>query len=247
MGIPTDEEYLQELREEVVKFLNEIDEAIERAGEENIERHQFGLVRNVLIDLEDQLDRQEFIHKLGPGTRTFRAPYDEEDAYGNTNRRRKMIYINQTIFRAWGEATSSYIAGNYYAATITISAALEAVLKHEIEKEEVDHNPWKITLDEAVSKARHGDIVPHNGEVSEAADRIVNIRNNIIHFNFERGLVESPISPPTTQEQEENDVFLSMDAFSDQYQCLVASIAIVDCYTVAEYIHEQGSGSSARS
>lgn len=240
MGLPTDKEYLQKLREDVVEFLDEIDEAIERADEESIDRSQFGLVRNVLIDHESRLDRQEFIDKLE--AETVMAPYDEEDSYGDTDRRRKMIYLNRIIFRAWDEATSSYIAGNYYAAAITICAALEGVLKHQIEKEEVDHDPRKTTLSEAVSKARHGGIIPHGGEVSEAADRVVNIRNNLVHFNVERGLAESHISSRQSGGDDENEVFLSMRLFSDQYQLHVATVAIRDCYTVAEYVYEQGSG-----
>jgi hypothetical protein len=181
-GLPSDQEWLEDLEEHLKDFLDQVERAKQRADEDPINRHQFGRVKRVLESHDEQLDRQEFIHSVGNAARTEIPPFDKEDRVGNSDRRRKMMHLQNTVFQMWDNATAAYIDGQFYGAAVTMTSAFEGYLKHEIEKRDLDDNPRNLSLKDAISTAR-GEIIPHAGaEASDAADRILKIRNNRVRI-----------------------------------------------------------------
>ena len=234
----SNKEYLEQVKQLLADFEEEVNDALERADEENIDRHQFGLVRSVLDDLDERRERQEFIHsfELG-GARTFSPPYEEDVAIGDTPRKRRMMELRRSIAKAWNEATSTYIAGQYYATAVTISVVVEGALKHELEREHVDFDDWNTSLSDTVSKARGHGILPHDGEVSDAANRIKKLRNDLAHFNIERGNSASEFSSRDDLDQRiPTDELDSLNGERIEMWREAAESAIKDAYLIADYL-----------
>lgn len=239
----TQRELLEDFRDDLEDLQEEVEEEIQRLDDGGQLEQDFTLIRSLLGKLDDRRERMEFIRSLDPGTRTFIPPTNDDELQhwekGSDSREERMGEIRRSLFRVWDEATSSYIHGRFYASVVTMAAALEGVLKHELERNDIEYSDWSANLDTCVSRARSGGILPHSGEVSEAADRVVKIRNGAAHFNPERNLDQGEFSRRVDMDRRRpSDEVDHPGAEVIEMWGDAAQTMIEDAYQIINYIYE---------
>lgn len=109
-----------------------------------------------------------------------------------TEKEMKLMALEDSIFMLWSEAAMCYVNGEFRACIVLFATLVEAALKFELERKGIDY-PERFTLGECVGRCRQHRILPENVDdaVTEAALKVNDYRNDVVHANIERRRPES--------------------------------------------------------
>lgn len=136
--------------------------------------------------LREYAERLEEVGGPGVGG-TEPRHYPHSVVTAETQDELKLIALQQSVCRHWSEATWCYVYGQFRACITLMAALLEATLKLEFEERGIEYDHKRASLGKCIEKA-DGFLPP---EVAEAAYRVSNARNDVVHANIERQRPES--------------------------------------------------------
>ena len=188
---------LAELRAMLDDLRQAVDEEYERveAGEKPGLSMRSKLLRYYVADIDARAKRLDKLGGIGTaGTQLFIPTPENAESWelGSNSRKERMGNLRRSLPTIWEDAAFSYLDGRYSAAVFGFAASLEAILKHELERHEVKYSD-SAPLGRCIERAM-GDVLPEESEVVNKAWEVKNIRNDVIHFNIERGIPESELA-----------------------------------------------------
>lgn len=158
---------------------------------------------DILEDLKNRLrwmdeyhleERAERLKEIGgPGVGGLELRYSPHFiTRASTEKEMKLVALQDSIFRLWSEATMCYVNGQFRACIVLLATLLEAALKYELQRRDVDF-PERLTLGPCIEKCRKHRILPvdEKNPVIDALLKVNGCRNDVVHANIERGRPES--------------------------------------------------------
>ena len=127
-----------------------------------------GLVRHLLADMHDDLQgkvtRFRYLFDLGVDLGTYRT----------------MLFGGHVTYKAWIEARSSFVHGNYVATVLLCQSLVENLLAAFLHGGLLDELPSRIQFDETLRRCRAMELLTDQ-EVDDLKT-LVAIRNPLTHF-----------------------------------------------------------------
>lgn len=141
--------------------------------------------------LEERAERLREVGGPGVGGLEPRY-YPHFITQAGTEKEMKLLALEDSISKLWNEATMCYVDGQFRACIVLCAALLEAALKFEFERRGINY-PERYTLGQCIKKSRKEPyILPgnKNDPITEAAIKVNDYRNDVIHANIERSRPE---------------------------------------------------------
>lgn len=144
--------------------------------------------------LEERVERLNEIG--GPGVGGLELRYSPHFiTRAGTQKERKLLALQDSIFKTWTEAAMCYVYGQFKACIVLSATVLEAALKYELERRDIEY-PERLPLGSCINKCRKHEILPENenDSVNEALLKVNDYRNDVVHANIERRRPQSLLS-----------------------------------------------------
>jgi hypothetical protein len=158
---------------------------------------------NSLEDLKDRLkwmdeyhleERAERLKEIGgPGVGGLEPRYSPHFiTQADTEKEKELMALQDSISKLWNEAAMCYVNGQFRACIVLFATLLEAALKYELERRNIDF-PERFTLGQCIERCGKHHILPKDEKdrVTAAAIKVNNYRNDVVHANIERYRPES--------------------------------------------------------
>lgn len=171
---------------------------------------------NSLEDLKDRIKWMDKYHleeraaRLqeigGPGVGGLEPRYSPHlITQADTEKGKGLMALQDSISKLWNEAAMCYVNGQFRACIVLFATLLEAALKYELERGNIDF-PERFTLRQCIDKCKKHHILPRDekGDVTAAAIKVNNERNDVVHANIERHRPESLLGEKGPEHQVES-------------------------------------------
>lgn len=153
-------------------------------------------LKKILLEMDEYHleERAERLKEIGgPGVGGLEPQYSPHFiTRAETEKEMKLMALQDSISKLWSEAAMCYVNGQFRACIVLFATLLEAALKHELERRNIDF-PERFTLGPCIERCRQRHILPENesDRVTAAAIKVNNYRNDVVHANIERQRPES--------------------------------------------------------
>jgi len=141
--------------------------------------------------LEERAERLKEIG--GPGVGGLEPRYSPHFVTrAETEKEMKLMALQDSISKLWNEAAMCYVNGQFRACIVLFATLLEAALKYELERWNIDF-PEQFTLGRCIVRCRKHHVLPESQKdrVTAAAIKVNDCRNDVVHANIERHRPES--------------------------------------------------------
>jgi len=184
---------LHDLRTSLQDLLETVETELDAGDTSNpdVDEHLY-LAKSYLDDLDEKVERLERVGGRGSGGVTLAVPITYNRQIQPGSRDEEMKNLRWSIEQLFQDGVYAYIEGRYGAATITIAAVLEGLLKYKLSEEAISYGE-NCALNCCIDKAE-GDIFPASSEILAKAETVRDIRNDVIHLNPERGITQSELA-----------------------------------------------------
>lgn len=139
-------------------------------------------------------ERAERLQEIGgPGVGGLELKYSPRlFTQAGTEKEMRLLALQDSISRLWNEAAMCYVDGQFRACIVLFATLLEATLKYELERHNIDF-PERLTLGPCIERCSKLSILPQNqnDSVTTAAIKVNDCRNDVVHANIERKRPES--------------------------------------------------------
>jgi len=136
--------------------------------------------------LEERAERLKEIGGLGVGG--LEPQYSPRFiTLADTEEEMELMALQDSIFKLWNEATMCYVNGQFRACIVLFATLLEAALKYELERRNINF-PERFTLGQCIEKCgkHHILLSKENDPITAAAIKVNKYRNDVVHANIER-------------------------------------------------------------